>query len=130
MKQITIILLAAMLAVGCEKENVHIQPNADATASYATAEKYEIAYAAQYNGTSMHDGIVLVSCSLPVSASEAKVLVQRTIFALENIKLDIATMTIIEIKKFEGDPSDAGYRDAGLSCGCDNQQPAKNAVTL
>lgn len=89
-------------------------------------EKYQIPYSAIYKDA-MHDGIVLVSCTQPPSEAEAKMLVQKTIASLEGIWLDVSTMHIIEIKEFEGDPSDVGYRDAGFSCGCTNQ-PARYTV--
>jgi hypothetical protein len=107
------ILAIALLSItSCTKQGLH--------------DKYQIPYSAIYKDA-MHDGIVLVSCPKAPTQADAKVLVQKTIATLEGIWLDTATMDIIEVKKFDGDPSDAGYRDAGLSCSCDNS-PAKLSV--
>lgn len=130
MKQIIITLIAVVAFTACNKaqtNNYLSVADAGNQKNTGTPEKYQIGYAAKLNN-SMHDGVVLISCNMPVGISEAKLLVQKTILRLENIKLDTATMDIIEIKKFDGDPADAGYRDAGFSCGCDNQQTVKSFV--
>lgn len=132
MKNLIIIAIIAVAFAACTKaqthNNVSIADNGNQkNTANGAQEKYQIGYAAKLKN-SMHDGVVLVSCSMPVGTGEAKVLVRKTILRLEKIALDTATIDIIEVKKFDGDPSDAGYRDAGFSCGCDNQQAIKSFV--
>lgn len=133
MKNLILIAIITVVAfTACTKaqthNNVSIADNGNQkNTANGTQDKYQIGYGAKLNN-STHDGVVLVSCSMPVGTNEAKLLVQKTILRLENIALDTATMYIIEIKKFDGDPSDVGYRDAGFSCGCDNQRAVKSFV--